>query len=336
MMRTIARVALATALVLAAMHSSAQDQPASSAGTQEPTQEPATQAPARVPSSQTPTTAVEGRRPVQAVRPASRPYGVGNFSNGANTASPNAQFPGGGTAEPQPHISVVSPPVVVAQAPVWSRHERILWGAEVVLAILGYVGIVVAVGTLRSIRRQMNSMETMAKAMAESASAVTAIGSTLTGAQRPWILMQIERSKDVAESFNILAKNCGRTPAEIIDCPDRVSVAANENQLPKNRANAIKGFGVLNVPIMLLPGDSAVIQRFGRDDLKWVCKSEDSRQRIERKEDSVFIYGSVIYREPAISDREQTHRTDWCCRYVHEETSSNLLLDGPPDYNKHL
>jgi hypothetical protein len=270
---------------------------------------------------------LRSQKPVQAASPV--PSSQGTTSN-----SPSSQCADGPCKFPEAHISVIDPPVVAA--PIWSRHDRILWGAELVLALLGYVGIVVAVGTLKTIKRQIDSIEKIGQAVIESANAATLIGRTMISSQRPWILMSVERSKEAPETFNISATNCGRTPAEIIDCPDRVNVVLNDKQLPTNRGNAIKGFGLLSVPIMLLPGESTIIQRFGRDDLKWVCKSEESRKKVERKEETIFIYGSVIYREPAVSDFEQVHRTDWCCRYVHGETSSSLLIDGPPDYNKHL
>src|ERR1017187_4740478 len=268
------------------------------------------------------------------------PEGRKSFAPARSNASPQTANPAGSVPQcpdgpcnyPQAQIRVVEPP---PQPAPWSRHDRILWAADLVLAILGYVGIVVAIGTLKTIKRQIESVETIAQAAVESASAATAIGREMMSAQRPWILMTVVRSQEMAESFNIMATNCGRTPAEIIDCPDRVNLVLNEQQLPKNRGNAIKGFGVLSVPIMLLPGESTVIQRFGRDDLKWVCKTDESLRKVERKEETVFIYGSVMYREPAISDMERTHKTDWCCKYIHGETTSNLVIDGPPEYNKH-
>jgi hypothetical protein len=30
-----------------------------------------------------------------------------------------------------------------------------------------------------------------------------------------------------------------------------------------------------------------------------------------------------------------THETFWCCRYIHGEKSSALVMAGPPEYNKH-
>src|ERR1039458_8579089 len=52
----------------------------------------------------------------------------------------------GGVRDIQPHITVANP----APAPLtWSLHEQISWAANLVLVILGYVGIMMAVSLLK-------------------------------------------------------------------------------------------------------------------------------------------------------------------------------------------
>jgi len=63
-----------------------------------------------------------------------------------------------------PHITVANPPAP-APAP-WSLHEQIAWAANLVLVLLGYVGIMMAVSLLKKITRQTAYAETAADAAA--------------------------------------------------------------------------------------------------------------------------------------------------------------------------
>ncbi len=65
-----------------------------------------------------------------------------------------------------PHITIATP--APAPAP-WPLQERIAWGANVLLALLGYAGIMMALSTLKKIERQTKYGETAATAAAESA-----------------------------------------------------------------------------------------------------------------------------------------------------------------------
>ena len=51
----------------------------------------------------------------------------------------------------QPQIIVNPPP---APVPEWGWREQVAWGATIVLAVLGYVGIMLALRTLKSIDRR--------------------------------------------------------------------------------------------------------------------------------------------------------------------------------------
>src|ERR1700679_3480358 len=54
-----------------------------------------------------------------------------------------------------------------APAPIlWAGHDRILWAAYLVLAIVGYIGIMLAVSTLKKIERNTAAAEETANAAA--------------------------------------------------------------------------------------------------------------------------------------------------------------------------
>jgi hypothetical protein len=232
---------------------------------------------------------------------------------------------------PQPRITIANPP----PAPLaWPLRDRISWGANLLLAFVGYAGILLALGTLRKIERQTRSGEMMAQAAVESANAALLHAQAILDAERPWILISVEPSLQGRNSFKIVATNRGRSPAEIIASADRIGIAAEERNLPKSPEFAKEK--PLSVPVVLLPGESTVVQPFGRDDVKWVCKTEDAIRRVETWQDNIFLYGRLVYRSLLSPRPAKVHQTDWCCRYIHGEITSNLVIGGPTEYNKHL
>jgi hypothetical protein len=242
-----------------------------------------------------------------------------------------ADSPTASEDHPQPRITVANPP---APPPTWPLRDRISWGANLLLAFVGYAGIMLAVGTLRKIERQTRANETIAQAAIESANAALLHAQAILDAERPWILISVEPSPAGRNTFKIIATNRGRSPAEIIASADRIGIAAEERNLPKEPEFSREK--PLNTPVILLPGESTVVQPFGRDDVKWVCKSEEAIRRVETWQDNIFLYGRLIYRSLLSPHAGKIHQTDWCCRYVHGETTSSLVIGGPPEYNKHL
>ncbi len=244
----------------------------------------------------------------------------------ADTLPRSSGFDDGSSTNPQPHISISVPNPTPAP---WSLHERIAWGANLALAIIGYVGIFMAIRALKRIETQSMCLEVLAQTAIESSSTVKLAVQDLLSTRRPWVLMSVERSPETKNSFSIVATNRGNAPAQITSCPDNVVLIKGESCLPRESESAKEGSGVLAVPIMLLPGESTVIQRFGRGDVKWVCKTEESLRHVERFEETIFIYGTVFYGNPATSDTKQSHLTDWCCKYIHGDCASEIVMGGP-------
>src|ERR1035441_3149347 len=90
-----------------------------------------------------------------------------------------------------PHITVANPPATQA---IWSLHEQIAWAANLVLVLLGYVGIMMAVSLLKKIARQTAYAETAADAAATSAQAAMLSAQAVLHSERPWILITDRKS----------------------------------------------------------------------------------------------------------------------------------------------
>lgn len=232
----------------------------------------------------------------------------------------------------QTHISVANPAPV---PDVWPLHERIAWAANSLLAIVGYIGVIIAVSTLKKIERQTQATEAAAQAATDSANASLLYAKALASAERPWILITIERSPKLNNSFHIMATNRGRAPAQLLSAPAHITIVTDETYLPTDPVYEKAEATALPSPSILLPGESALIQPISRDDLRWICKTEDSLRRIELWEEKVFVYGKILYTNLVTPHDKQTHETRWCCWYVHGENSSDLVLTGPSAYNKH-
>jgi hypothetical protein len=232
----------------------------------------------------------------------------------------------------QPRMIVNLPP----PAPVtWPLHDRILWAAYLVLAILGYVGIMLALSTLKKIERQTAVAEDASSAAKESAHAALLIAQSMIDSERPWITITVEPSRIGENNFNVLASNRGRSPATITETLESVQVAVEESHLAivpeyRNEKQADPP-----APIILLPGESVRIKTFGRDDLKGVCKSEETLRWVQSWEEKLFLCGKVIYRDLLAPLDHQLHETTWCCWYIHGRQKSGLVMAGPPRYNLH-
>ena len=72
----------------------------------------------------------------------------------------------------QPQI-IVNPPAI--PQPEWAWHDRVAWGAGIVLAVLGYVGVLLALRTLKSIDRHLEAGFVTTKATMDSANAALAL-----------------------------------------------------------------------------------------------------------------------------------------------------------------
>ena len=251
------------------------------------------------------------------------------------TASPTPKSESaGGIQEIRPsHISVANPPPVAR--PGWTWQEKVTWAANLVLVILGYVGIMMALSLLKKIDRQTGYAETAAEAAAASSHAALMNAQAILHAERAWILISVEPSPSAENSFTITASNRGRTPARIIETTERARIAVDEEHLPGTPEYAEEKRSAPFTPIILLPGESTAIKLFCRDDARGLCDSEERYRRVETWEEKIFIYGKVIYKDLTAPTDSQAHETNWCCWYIHGRQNSGLVIAGPPEYNTH-
>jgi type II secretory pathway pseudopilin PulG len=250
----------------------------------------------------------------------------------ASSPTPNFDSGSGASSEPVPHITVANPPPTPL---AWALHDKITWAATVVLAILGYVGILLALSLLKKIDRQTGYAETAAEAAAASAQAALLNAQALIHSERPWVLMTVEPSRSVENSFTVMATNRGRTPARIIATTNGSKIAIDEKHLPSTPEYKEQKTDAPLTPIILLPGESTPIEPFCRDDVRGLCDSEERYRRIETWEERVFLYGKVTYRDLIAPADSQLHETNWCCWYIHGRQNSGLVIAGPPEYNSH-
>ena len=252
-----------------------------------------------------------------------------NATQGTSEPADSSMFP----LEPQqPHV-VVTPPIQTT--PPWQFRDQITWAANLVLVVLGYVGIMLALSTLKKIERGSRSVELVAAAAADSAQAALLNAQAIMDAGRPWLLISILPSPDLENSFAVMATNRGRSPARIVGTAEQVIFAIDETHLNRTPEYPSDELTVPLVPIILMPGESAEIKPFSREDLKSICDSEELLRSIENWEEKVYIYGKVVYRDLTAPPDKPTNETAWCCWYIHGRQKSGLVFAGPPDYNLH-
>lgn len=230
------------------------------------------------------------------------------------------------------HIAISTP--APAPAP-WPWQERIAWGANIVLAILGYAGIMLALSTLRKIERQTQYAEDTAQAAASSAQAALLHAQAIVRAERPWLLVTTEPTPNVPNSFTIVATNRGRSPARLDSCLHQVTSAAGEAYLPKAPEFKLARQSAAAESAILLPGEFIAITIFSRDEVKDFCQTDERLKQVEDWTERIYLYGRLTYRDLIAPPDDQLHITDWCCWYIHGRQKSGMVIAGPSAYNQH-
>ncbi|MGA7858345.1 MAG: hypothetical protein WCA11_10490 [Terracidiphilus sp.] len=221
-------------------------------------------------------------------------------------------------------------------APVlWTWHDRALWGANIVLAVLGYVGIILALRALKHIKRHSESGAATAQAALEAAQTALSQTQAIIDAERPWIVIRVEASLTKENSFKVMATNRGRAPAKIFALLDQVRIAVDETQLPESPEYATMKPGARPEPVVLLPSESVAIRVFSRDDVRSFCETDDEFEKVKLWEKNIFLHGRVTYREMISIPDKPAYETDWCYWCIHGEKKSAMTIAGPPNYNKH-
>jgi len=253
-------------------------------------------------------------------------------SGGSSAGSPTGktECSGGPCEDQQPRMIVTLPAPTPAQ---WSWHDRILWAAGVVLAIEGLSAIWLTLSALRKIERLLVSAEGAAAAAEAAAEAALLNAKAIVDAERPWLLITVEPSLRVENSFTVMATNRGRTPATIVATAERIKIVVDETHLPTPPEYGEPA--APRVPIILLPGEATAIKSFCREEGKGICETEERFKRVANWEEKAFIYGKIVYKDLIAPRDRQLHETAWCCWYIHGRQKSGLVIAGPPEYNLH-
>lgn len=271
----------------------------------------------------------------------------------ATSSQPRADCNGAPCEDQQPRMIVTLP----APAPTtWPVHDRILWGAYLVLALVGYAGVMLGFSTLKKIERNTAAAEAgtaaiqatadaassaaaaageAAKSAGEAAQTALLQTQALVRAERPWVLVTAEPTRGVESSFEITATNRGKSPARITSALDQVLFAADEARLPAApEFKQVETKGRF-VPILLLPGESATLRTFSRDDARGFCESDEVFKSLESWEQRLFLVGRVEYEDLISPEATEPHETRWCHWYIHGKQRSALVPAGPAAYNAH-
>jgi hypothetical protein len=255
-------------------------------------------------------------------------------SAGATSGESNPTGSEGGlhSYQPTPRVTVTTaPPTPKA----WTWQEEVTWGANIVLAAVGYVGVWLGFNLLKKIERHIAFGESAAESAAASAHAALLNAQAVIHSERPWILISVDPSRSKENSFTVMATNRGRTPARITATAEQAMIAVDEKYLPIPPEYDRDDTKPALVPIILVPGESTAIKSFCREDVKPLCDSEERFRRIETWEEKIFLYGKVVYKDLISPPDGQDHETNWCCWYIHGRQNSGLVIAGPPEYNAH-
>jgi hypothetical protein len=228
-----------------------------------------------------------------------------------------------------PQITVASPPPAPAQ---WPLHDRILWAAYLVLALVGYAGVLLARSTLKQIEQQAKYVEEAIASASATAQTALLHAQAIIRSERPWIAVTAESSPGVEYSSIVVATNRGRGPARIVAMVDRIVSAIDEAHLPAVPEYGIEPEAIASATMILLPGESTAIRTFRREDVNQFCITEEKLKQVEDWNEKIFIYGKVTYRDLNALDQAPAHETSWCCWYIYGQNKRGLVTIGLPAF----
>jgi hypothetical protein len=224
-----------------------------------------------------------------------------------------------------PRITVANPPAIITP---WLMRDKISWAASLVLALLGYVAIMMAVSLLYKIERQT-------RAVVASSEAALLHAQALQRAERPWVMVTVEPAVGRENSFVVVAVNRGRSAAQIEAAIDQAIMAADEEHLPATPQFPDKPAEKRSAPAILLPGESIELKRFSREDVTALCVTEERLKRVEDWEEKIYLYGKILYTDLTAVEGAPSHETGWCCWHIHGRQKSGLVPAGPAAYRVH-
>ena len=209
-------------------------------------------------------------------------------------------------------------------------------------------GILVAIGTLKVIKRQTKATEIAADAARLNAQAVI-------NSERPWIVVTVRPNPATEDTFIFQAHNRGRTPAQFIsgnaekrfvDRPGNMPIPpiyCNECERPNNTLMMPTTefdipFPGLDIDSFLDSGEKptaafAVYPPTGAVNPESIRESRSLAEKMLSTNDVLMFYGRIIYRDVLNRGNDSIHETRWC--YAYFTNGKRLLTDGPEEYNSY-
>ncbi len=276
-----------------------------------------------------------GNKPSLAKAPEKSEQKVGTTGQRIDSGGPGEVVP---EAQPSADIEHAAPRITFADVPgrqpeVWSLRERIELGATLLAVVVCYAGGIIIFRILSKLERRMQSNEDAMQAVTDASNSILVGVQALMSADRPWLMIGIElHGAADTRAFRVSLTNRGKRAAEVISVADRAGVFPDQSSLPAEPTYTPQGVTKMNPPKMLLPGEVMVLQTISRKDLDWICRTAESRHKVELAQEHVFLHGRVTYVDVIAGDSKR-HETNWCCEYVAGPKTDNLTKAGPLEYN---
>ena len=225
----------------------------------------------------------------------------------------------------QPSLNITNPaPVAIP----WVLHDKLLWLANLILALVGIGGVIAAICTLGVLRRQTKANWVAAKASLRQTN-------YMMTSERAWFVCRAdlrwerEGLERVVAHISFTYENIGKTPGFITEIGFAVNGLRKEQKLPEipldygseDKTEWKDGRG-----LPILPGDN-----MGRR-ADWPA-TQLQLEEWKRGELIIWVHGYVKYRDCFI---ERERETRYCLRLNSNTDGGNAVpffIDGPPAYN---
>ena len=199
------------------------------------------------------------------------------------------------------------------------------WALILTLVVIGIQAIIM--------QKHAGHLKTLSESAADNAKAARSNALAIINAERPWVVIVIERDKRLPNFFRVRAENRGRTPAAILSAREGCAEAAETSELPPSPAYSKEKH--FKEPLLLINGESQGMSDLSPDRVKsGYFPGFASWEKIG------YVFGSVVYRDLLDAPDAPEHETRWCCKLDPDlsgeiDNDDFYLIQGPEEYTKH-
>lgn len=219
-------------------------------------------------------------------------------------------------AENERTVRIASVPPISIK---WSIADTIALICTIALALVGILGVIVAVFTLRVIARQTSATEEAAQAARVSAEAFIT-------ESRPWLLLHKDMSPEGPHpywQFLIRIHNFGKTPGKVIALQIEMKMGASKDAPPSPEFfGSEKSFNAF-----VLPQGESITQELDLTGAEGINDVPTGRKHL-------WLCGLVKYQNTFESPRPTIYETLFCLRYDPATRGRRDWRRGPDNYNK--